>query len=309
MATVVPLRSLPLALVAAALALPTGACNRNEPPSQPPDDALSDGIVLRYAVPEASLQQDLALQLTRTRLGLYIEADLQARAELRLSERGSALETRWMVTDVSALTLDGTVEPDEADRVRALLETQGKGTMIGDAHGRLDGAATDADPVNVARVAALSDGQPPSVGGAILMTVLSEQLRLPRLPDTALVPGQPVEIEEESETVVTDADLVLPTTSVHRFTLRKVEPIANTRMAELDLVVASVAQPEVDPLLEPEDAKPAAELHSRAEGTLVFDLDRNLPVSMELSRTDSLRIGNQEVEQTLQVRTSFAFGG
>ncbi|MEM9454755.1 MAG: hypothetical protein AAGF11_11285 [Myxococcota bacterium] len=302
----VSLRSLPLALVAAALALPTGACNRNKLPSQSPDDA-SAGIVLRYAVPQASLQQELALQLTRTRLGLYIEADLEARAELRLSERGSALETRWTVTDVPALTLDGTVEPGEADRVRVLLEAQGQGTVIGDAHGVLDGAATDADPVNVARMTALATEQtPPSAGGAILMTVLSEQLRLPRLPNTALMPGKPAEFEEESETVVTDADLVLPTTSVYRFTLRKVEPVADTRVAEVDLVVASVAQPEVDPELEPEDAEPAAELESRAEGTLVFDLDRNVPVSMELSRTDSLRIGDQEVEQTLQIQTSFA---
>lgn len=309
MATVAPLRSLPLALVVAALPLAIGACDRSKPPPQPPDDSLADGLTLRYAVPGASVQQDLELQLTRTRLGLYIEADLSARAELRLSGEGEALETRWTVTDVSTLSLDGTVEPDEADRVRALLTSQGKGTAIGDVRGLLDVTATDADPVNLARAAALrEDETASSVASTMLMAALTEQVRLPRLPDDALTQGEPVEIAEESETVITDADLVLPTTSVHRFTLHKVETVAGTRVAELELQIASVAQPEVDPQAEADDAEPAAHLESRGEGTLIFDLDRNLPVSMELSRTDSFRIGEQEVEQTLLVRATYASG-
>lgn len=313
MATVAPLRSLPAALVVAALVLTTGACDRNKPPPGPPEDTAAEGLVLRYAVPEAPLRQDLELQLTRTRLGLYIEADLSAHAELRLSGEGEDLQTRWAVTEVSALTLDGTVEPDEADRVRVLLTGLGKGIAIGNTRGLLDTTATEADPLNVARAEAMrGDEAASSMAGIMLMTALSELVRLPRLPDTALEPGKPVELAEESETIITDAELVLPTTTVHRFTLRKVETLAGALVAELELRIASVAQPELDPEALADqasaDEEPAAQLDSRTEGTLVFDLDRGLPLSLELSRTDVLRIGKQEVEQTLQVHASYSSG-
>jgi hypothetical protein len=69
-----------------------------------------------------------------------------------------------------------------------------------------------------------------------------------------------------------------------------------------------VAEPEIDAEADPEaeDAVPAAELRSQAEGTLVFDLDRGLPVSLELSGTETFRVGEREVERSLQVRATFA---
>ncbi|MCA9704927.1 MAG: hypothetical protein KDK70_03645 [Myxococcales bacterium] len=301
-------RSLLAALVVAALAWGVGACDRNKAPPQPPTEPDSSGIVLRHAARDRPVEQDLELQLTQTRLGQYLEADVRVRAELRVEAgKGDALRTSWALVEVPTLELTGTVEPGDVDRLRTLLLGQGKGAAILDAHGLLDAAATDADPLNTARDRAVAAPQVPAVTGALLMSTIAEQLRLPRLPVEALELDTPVELAEESETVVTDLDLVLPTTTVHRFTLRKVETIAGARVAEIEVVIASVAEPEVD-LAEPEakPSPPAAELESRAEGTLIFDLDGHLPVSLELSRTESFRFGDKELERTLQVRATFA---
>lgn len=307
MTAVAPLRSLFTALVVAALALPLAACGKKPPPQPPQEPSEPEGVTLRYMATEQPLQQDVQLQLTQTRLGLYIEADLKVTAELRLAAEGEGLRTQWAVLDVSDLSLTGTVEPGDVDRVRTLLTEQAKGTTLTDAHGLVDVDATAAESANQARAQAVSGKDAPAAA-SLLMSALAEQLRLPQLPAAPLRPGEPLEIAEESETVVTDAELVLPTTTVHRFTLARVDELQSGRLAEIALVIASVAQPELDPEAETEaeETEPAAELQSQAEGTLVFDLDRNLPVSLELSGTETLRIGEQEVERSLQVRATFA---
>ena len=73
--------------------------------------------------------------------------------------------------------------------------------------GVVDTAATDADPLNVERLAAMNAKAPPA--GVLLMGVLAELLRPPRLPDRALRVGERVELEEESETVVVSAGVEL----------------------------------------------------------------------------------------------------
>ena len=110
-----------------------------------------------------------------------------------------------------------------------------------------------------------------------------------------------MELEEESETVVVNAgvELVLPTTTVHRFTLRGIDVQGGSRVADLELEVASVAEP-------PGDAtEPAARLVSRTEGTLLFDLDAGAPVSLNLSRTEEFAVGETTGERTVTLRSRF----
>lgn len=302
-----PLRT-PLVL-AAVLALGTGGCQRTPPP-QPPADPNAAGLVLRYEAAAAPLRQQLELQLTHTRLGLYVEAGLEVRAELRLGDEGEALRTGWTLVDVPRLELDGAIEPDDVDQVRALLTLHGQGVIVGDRYGLTDTAATNADPTNAARKAALAgpaDAAPPT--GPVLLDVLGDQLRLPRLPPRPLERGTPVEVVEESETVLVDFDLVLPTTTVHRFTLRRVEVIDGVRVADVEVVIASVAQLDADPNADDDDATPVeadAELRTQSEGTLMFDVDHGLPQSLELTHTETLRVGDQELEQSYQVRSTFS---
>ncbi|MCX4243750.1 hypothetical protein OEB96_24165 [Paraliomyxa miuraensis] len=279
-------------LVLAALA--TGGCPRNEPPAEPPaHEAASHVLELRYAA--VPLVQALELELTDTRVGQYVQATLTLEAVLEPVADGDDLRTRWSLERIDALELSGTVEPDELERARTLLLDHGRGTTVSDAQGIPDLAATDADASNAARDAAL-DGAPPS--GVLLMTVLAEQLRLPRLTTKGLPLGEPVEHAEESETAIAGTDWVLPTTTVHRFTIRRIDDSGAARVAEVAILLASVAEPE-------EGTELDARLETRAEGTLLFDLDHGLPVSLELSRTDSFRVGETEGERSLVMRSTF----
>lgn len=283
-----------LVVVAAAVA----ACGPTPPPPKPPAEApASTAVELRYAA--QPLAQDVELQLTDTRVGRYVEADVRLGATLELAVAGPVLRTGWSLTTVDALTLTGTVAPDEHHKARGFLLTRGNGVAIGDLHGVVDTAATDADPQNVARRSAMDAKAPPA--GVLLLEVLAEQLLLPRLPAGPLELGERTELEEESETVVTleGTELVLPTTTVHRFTLRRIDDRGASRVAEIQLEVASVAEPQG------EAGEPAARIEGRSEGTLLFDLDHGVPVSLELSRTESFTVGEATGERSVTLRSRF----
>jgi hypothetical protein len=284
-------------LVMAAMVL--GACGPKPAPPLPPVEAPASAaaVTLRYVA--QPLVQEVELQLTDTRVGRYVEATAELTAALELTGDGDALRTGFTVTMVDALTLTGTVGPNEHHEARGLLLTRGKGLAVGDVHGVVDLAATEADPINVARVAALGAKAPPA--GVLLLDVLTELLRLPRLPAAPLEVGARAELEEESETVVmlAGAELVLPTTTVHRFTLRGIDDEGAGRVAELGLEVVSIA--------EPPDAtdETEARLESHAEGTLLLDVDQGAPVSLTLSRTESFAVGGASGERSVALRARF----
>lgn len=280
------------------LAAAVAACGPKPPPPKAPvETPASDAVELRYVA--GSVVQEVELELTETRVGQYVEARARVTAALELSRAGEGLRTTWALQAVEPLELTGTVAPDEHHKARGLLLARGKGLAVGDVHGVIDTDATDADPVNAARLAAMDAKAPPA--GVLLMGVLAELLLLPRLPAGPLRVGEPTELEEESETVVVadGAELVLPTTTVHRFTLRSIEAQGGARVAELQLVVASVAEPQ-DPA-----AEPAARLERRTEGTLLFDLDAGMPVSLDLTQNETFAVGEATGERSVTLRSRF----
>lgn len=291
----------PWRLLVLGLALAAGACGRSTPPrpptAVPTPTGDADAVRLRHAAAAAEpLHQALELHLTDTRVGRYLEIELRADVRVELAAEGDGLRMGWTLRDVGALELVGTVKPDELERTRALLVEHGRGVVVSDGLGAPDLAATDAAAINVARHDALGPKAPPSA--ALLMTVLAEQLRPVRLPTEALRVGEAVELEEESETVIADADLVLPTTTVHRFTLRRIDESGASRVAEVAIEIASVAEPV-------EGSEIDARLEARTGGTLLFDVDHGIPVSLELTRTESFRVGESEGERTLLLRSRY----
>lgn len=284
-----------LVVLAAALA----ACGpKPSPPKPPVETPVSDAAELRYVA--GSVAQELELELTETRVGQYVEAEARLTATLELSLAGDVLRTAWSLQAVEPLKLTGTVTPNEHHQARGLLLARGKGLAIGDVHGVIDTDATAADPINVARLAAMDATAPPA--GVLLASVLAELVPLPRLPAGPLRVGERAEVEEESETVVMaeGVELVLPTTTVHRFTLRGIEDQGGARVAELQLEVASVAEPAGDPA-----AEPVARLESRTEGTLLFDLDASMPVSLDLTQTETFTVGEATGERSVTLRSRF----
>lgn len=284
--------------VAMAMTAGVAACGPKPAPTpRPPVEApVSDALDLRYTA--GSLVHDVELELTETRVGRYVEAKVRLTAGLALVLTGDVLRAEWALQTVEPLELTGTVAPDEHHKARGLLLTRGKGAAIGDVRGVVDTDATDADPINAARLAALDVKAPPA--GVLLLEVLAEQLRLPRLPAGPLREGEQVELEEESETVVVDGgtEITLPTTTVHRITLRGIDEHEGTRLAELAFEVVSVAEPAGD-------AGESARVEIRSEGTLSFDVAAGVPVSLDLSRTETFQLGEVTGERSLALRSRY----
>jgi hypothetical protein len=281
-----------LVVVAAAVV----ACGpKPGPPVTPPKAPASAGVELRYAA--QPLVRDVELQLTDTRVGRYVEADVRLTAALEVTAHGPGLRTGWSLSSIDTLALTGTVAADEHHKARGLLLARGKGVAIGTVYGAIDPAATDADPINAARLAAMDATAPPA--GVLLLEVLAELLPLPRLPAGPLAVGERAELAEESETVVVvrGAQLVLPTTTVVRFTLRRIDDHGGTRVAEVLLEEAWLAEPAANA------AEPVARLEGRGEGTLLFDLDHGVPVSLALSRTEELVVGETTAERSMTLRS------
>ncbi len=288
------------------MGLLASACGPKGPALNP--TAATDaerGIRLRYLGEETTLEQETELQLTHTSVGQYVDASLKLTAGISLKTDGERLTTDWRIRGIDPLELEGTTAPGDVEKARELLLAHGKGGAIGDPFGVIDVAATDALPLNQIRTEALTDPTAGSPAAALVMGVLAEQLRLPRLPPDLLEPGTPVVVEEESETVVTDAELVLPTTTVYRYTLLKVDDSGTRRVAELSIEIANVAQSEGGPEDEDEDTEPEAKLESKVDGTLLFDVDQGLPVSVELNRSETFKVGKLEGERSLLVRTQY----
>ncbi len=274
------------------------ACGRSAPVTQPPlETPATNAVELRYAA--QSWVEEVDLMLTHTSVGQYVEAELHGRAAVALELEGDALRTRWSLQGVDGLTLTGTVAADEHHQARGLLLARGKGIAIGDVHGLVDLEATDAAAINVARLAAMGADAPPS--GVLLMAALAEQLRLPRLPAKSLAVGESLEVQEESETVITsgEAELVLPTTAGHRFTLRGIDDEGGVSVADLAIASASIAQ------LEDDGSEAVARIEIRSEARLLFDLDHGAPVSLELSRSESFSVGGVDGERSLSLRARF----
>ncbi|MEM7157155.1 MAG: hypothetical protein AAF799_30160 [Myxococcota bacterium] len=306
-------------VVATAAALLTAGCGPSKPPSTPPTgEPTPEGtdVELRYAA-AVPLDQSLQVELTHTSLGMYLDSRIDVKATQTLSATGNQLKAAWTVESIEALELEGTADAKEIERTRSLITDHGAGTTLIDARGLVDIAGTEAEPTNEKRLQAQDEAAKQSPAGALLATVLFDELALPRLPEQPLRMEQPFEFEEETETVVTDLEQTLPTTTLVRFTLRRID---ETGLAEIAIERASVAELDEDPAEaaleaagedpaadegDAEDGAPYVRMETKTDGTLLFDAARGLPVSLELNRTERFVIGEEEVERNIGVRSTY----
>lgn len=274
------------------MVLAAGSCGRSALPTTTPEATgpREQGVQLRYRSTPAPLRHELELDVTHTSLGLYLEAKIAIEATLSTTLKGRALSTEWTVQQVSALELVGTVDERDDQGIRTVLTDHGGSSGRADDRGFLHDGTSHEGLVRAATDAGLS------AAAVVLLTAIDQHARLPLLPEDALAPNVPVEHEEESETVLTDLGTVLPTTTVVRYTLRGVDELG---VAEIAIERASVAESG------PEAEGEPMQRQTRATGMLLFDVERGLPVSLELSQTEQIVVGEQEVERTVLVRSRY----
>ena len=268
------------------------------------------GVDLRYPEQPVKLREKARIDFTTTGGGSYAQATMDVEVSLALGGGEEAIEIDWTVVGMSDLQLQGVLEPAAAAEPRSWLEQRAKGTWLIDRRGLADPIGTDALPGNAPRLEALAkvdarlaerraagEADPVPPPEAALLKLLPELLEVPRLPGEPLARGASVEYEQTRETALTGTELVVPTQSTLRFTLVNIQEGGGTRLAELSFEGEDWGGLE----LEDGDVK----LANRLEGTMLFDVDRSVPVQLSYTREETLEAGDFGYDTTKIVEVTF----
>lgn len=259
--------------------------------------------ILRYDASARTLRQVGHLELIQRGAGQYAEAIVDLQAVIAFEPKGDHLEVVWAVSDVTGLELRGALQRDDDD-TDTFLETHGFGAYLSDLRGQ---AEVDPQlPKNVERESKLAAmrqkivdatvaGKPaPIIPGLQVLSYLPPLLQLPTLPEVGLPLNEPVTVNREEETELGETGLVLPFDVEARYTLVRIEESGGTRLAEMVFETNSTGTQD----------GPGGEIviESKQRGTLLFDLGRRIPVSYELTRTETIEMGqfSGETETTLR---------
>lgn len=269
-------------------------------------DAAGDTTI---AYRPAKLRAKVAVELTLTGGGVYLQASGTVRATIEVETTEAGMRVAWDIEGVDGLKIDGTLPPPASDPAAYLAE-HGEGVWVLDAKGREDVGATDAHAGNLERrkllaaearrlaeARAADEPATPDVA-ATLLDRLAPMLALPPLPLQPLTPGGIDEQTTTTEVEMPQFDVVLPVESTRRVTLVVIDDSGATRLAELQISEDRYAGYE---LAEGGDI----ELEEKIEGTLLFDLDRGTPFRFEQTTTTSFTAGELGSDTTRIVRAEF----
>ena len=306
-------RSLPLVLLAVAACKPAPGIPTTDPDgatsaaAQGGDEATKEAaVVLRYDTTARTLRQTGHLELVQRGAGQYAEAILDVSATIAIEPRADRLEVAWKVDDVTGLELAGALQQD-GDDAEAFLEAHGVGAYLSDLRGQ---AEDDPElPLNLERESKLAQMREeiakataagksaPIVPGLQMLSYLPPLLQLPTLPDEALPLGEPVIVRREEETELGDTGLVLPFDVEVKYTLVRIDASGGSRLAEMVFEATASGSQE----------GPGGEIVivSEQRGSLLFDLEKKVPVSYESIRTETIEMGQFSGETETTLRASW----
>lgn len=307
--------------IALALVLVAPSCGKKGSTSAPgggggagKGDAKGDGVALRYAAQPLALQQTGSFDSTTRARGTYNEIAAKYTVGLQLVPNGDKVKVTWTFADVGELDLKGSVAPKPGgEDPRTTLMRVGKGAYLVDLRGEVDEDASKSLPENAARKqeietirkqaeAAREKGQSFESSTLTILETARAMATLPQLPEQSLPIGKPVVVNQEEELQFTEGGPKMPTETETTYTLVKVDDSGARRIAELQfesVTSGAMEQPGIGMLA----------LDSTTEGTMLFDLDTHVPVSMELESNQELSGGSEQLFQTtVIVKTTFEAG-
>lgn len=305
-------------VLAFALAASISACDKGGSTTPPAGDGAAagdgaeqaQGTTLRYAAAPKTLQQNVTFETTQSGGGQFAEAKLQLVAKLAVDKDADKLKVIWNVEQVENLELGGALEPKEGDDPKAYVTEQGKGAYLTDLRGETDEEASEGLPENAAAKAemermqkemqeqAAAGKQPAVPAGVMVMAFLPRALQLPTLPEQTLEVGKPAKIEREEEQVLGETGIVLPLEIETTYTLVKIDDSGGNRIAEVRMEGEAGGATETQMGM--------ITYASSYEGTLLFDLDAQVPVSYERQNTDAYELGQLgSQESTVLLRSEW----
>ena len=248
-------------LRALALALLVG-CTAHAPPADPgPGDTL-----LRYKLAPFKLREQATLVVKSRGPALTGEMQVALTGQLDVEAIGSKLKVVHRVLDVTQAEGSGAYSTlGDGSRVDlAKLLREASGAEIVDVRGELDKADYQG--------------------------VTDAVLKLPRdLPEEGLAVGVPFTSKKSEQEDIAGITLAVETGTTT--TLRGVTTTDGRRLAELDLAEERVGATEV----EMKGLRGGVAFHGTSAGTLVFDLDAQLPVSLRLESTVTMELPDQAI--------------
>lgn len=251
---------------------------------------VAGGIDVRYKAAAFKLKQDTKFSFKFTSKGGAGEATADVTGLLDVTPSGAdKLKVAFSVAEVRAIEVSGGQQPKpkegEAPVDPKAVVLASTGATIVDLKGDLDAAATKALP-ETAALKAKPEAEAQYVG------LVAGFLGLPdQLPEKQLVEGTPSKTSkrEKKDTPLGQMDMDISTA----FTLVKIDAASGKRIAEIKFESeSSGAREQGDQQLS---------VDAVAEGTLMFNLDDQLPVALKLGSTYSMTFGSQG---SAEIRTS-----
>lgn len=276
----------------------------------PEADGPKSGTTLRYEARPSKYRQKATWEMTQRGAGNYAEVALELSADIEVAQQSDRLKVVWAVVGVDKLDLKGALQVEPGEDPKTFLRENGHGAYLTDLLGQADDMASQALPENADRndkLDALREdirrkteaGKPVRIGAGVqLISYLPPVLQLPSLPDQPLPTGEPVKVSTSEEAEIGETGLVLPIESSMTWTLVKIDASGGERVAELQFTGVASGSTQA------ESGRVAIE--SKNEGTLLFNLDKHMPITYEVSRTETFELGDFAGETTTIIQSSWS---
>jgi hypothetical protein len=274
-----------------------------------PEEGSKGGTTLRYEARSSKYRQKATWEMTQRGAGNYAEVALELSADIDVAQQSDRLKVVWAVVGVDKLDLKGALQVEPGEDPKAFLRENGHGAYLTDLLGQADDAASQALPENADRnqeIDALREdirkktaaGKPVRIGAGVqLISYLPPVLQLPSLPEQPLPTGKAVKVASSEEAQIGESGLVLPIESSMTWTLVKIDASGGERIAELQFTGEATGSTQAD--------AGRVMIESKNEGTLLFNLDKHMPITYEVSRTETFELGDFAGETTTIIRSQW----
>ena len=269
-----------------------------------------DGVALRYAAQPVKLEQIGQFDSNVRARGDYNEIAAKYTVGLELAPAGDKVKVMWSFADIDALDLKGSLAPKPgAEDPKAAMLRLGKGAYLVDLRGEVDEDGSKTLPENDARrkeVDALKKqaeeaekaGKPFEAPVLAIMQTIRAMVSLPELPEAGLLVGKAVVSKTEEEVQLYEGGPKMPTETETTYTLVKIDTSGTKRIAEVQFesVTSGAAETQMGML----------SLDSTTEGTMLFDIDGHIPVSIDLTSSQAFSSGSEQMfESTTMIKSTF----
>jgi hypothetical protein len=299
----------PLCL-ALGLGLGTSACKKDGDSAVPgAGDEKGDGLYLAYDAAGFNLSSTIKLSLELAGMAAGT-MDVEATGSIAVTPQdGGKLKVQSRVEEIGAYEATGDLKPEEKEGEEPRdpkEDMKGAETFaVTNERGEADEDATEGLAENVKKKEEAEKAE--EAGDEAAQRRIARQsmgaafITLPELPDVGLEEGKEIKVPTKEE----ERNLggrKLPVEVDATYHLQKIDASSGARLATLSFKSEGTGADEID---NGQGGSVFVSYEEETEGTLVFNLDSKLPVSMTVEQATAIMFGENTAEQYLEIEASF----